>query len=525
MRKSIYSNRLPTLEERWEYPVSKWEDQRSKYWEYWYHFDGLFVEETISEDSDQLRHPLQLNPFNMACMLHAGFLFGEVDDSASPLVEAVVEPWGRDSSDERRSDAARLTDLINRVWAENGGRSLMQESGIVSQVLGGAVFGVFYDPSREAEGKLPIRIDRVLPEYFYPAWASNQYWNLMESIIAYPITSLQAKSLYGVETGTNQPMYQEHWRGNQYIATVDGKQAKWRGTPMKGKSLACPEYSTPYVYIPHIRVGQFYGTSLLKHKMGLAREVNDRTADVGDLISETARQLPMITNVRKMAIRRMAHGVVLMDAGEQPPGAPEPNIIYPPANGGATSPTVQWASDLMGMARTEAYTPPICYGLDEGSQRSALTLALRMIPMVVHIRQERGFWATGLEKLDRMILKLAAERNIWDVTPEMIKDTRIWQEWAPILPRDHDNLVNNLLMSLNSNAISPQTAIERLGEARDTELELNLIKEWLEFQAKTEAQGMMGMQDPTQGRKGTSSRGQQANAANPSAPKVTSKEA
>ena len=118
-----------------------------------------------------------------------------------------------------------------------------------------------------------------------------------------------------------------------------------------------------------------------------------------------------------------------------------------------------------------------------------------------------------------MILKLAAQHNVWDVTPEMTKNTRIWQEWAPILPRDHDSLVNNLLMSLNSNAISPQTAIERLGEARDSELELNLIKEWLEFQAETEAKAMPNPNDPTQGRKGTSSRGQQANASNPNAPK------
>lgn len=519
MRNSIYSNRLPTVEERYEYPVSQWEDQRAKYWEYWYHFDGLFTEETISEDSDQLRHPLQLNPFNMACMLHSGFLFGEVDDNSGPLVDAVVEPWNRNSSDERRRDAAKLTDLVNRVWAENGGRSLMQESGVISQVLGGAVFGVFYDPSREEEGKLPIRIDRVLPEYFYPVWASNQYWNLLESIVAYPITRLQAKQMYGVESHVEQPMYQEHWRGNEYQATVDGKQARWRGEPMKGKSLACPSYATPYVYIPHIRVGQFYGTSLLKHKMGMAREINDRTADVGDLISETARRLPMVSNVRKMSVRKLAHGVVLLDAGEHAPGGNEPKIVYPPANSGASSPSVDWASDLMGMARTEAYTPPICYGLDEGSQRSALTLALRMIPLTVHIRQERGFWDTGLEKLDRMILKLAAQHNVWDVTPEMTKHTRIWQEWAPILPRDHDSLVNNLLMSLNSNAISPQTAIERLGEARDSELELNLIKEWLEFQAETEAKAMPNPNDPTQGRKGTSSRGQQANASNPGAPK------
>ena len=44
-------------------------------------------------------------------------------DSADPLVTAVVEPWGRNSSREQRDLAARLTDVINRVWAENDGRA------------------------------------------------------------------------------------------------------------------------------------------------------------------------------------------------------------------------------------------------------------------------------------------------------------------------------------------------------------------------------------------------------------------
>ena len=63
-----------------------------RYWGYWRHFDVNWLDETVSETDDTLRYPLKLNPFNMACMLHAGFLFGEVQDSADPLVTAVVEP-------------------------------------------------------------------------------------------------------------------------------------------------------------------------------------------------------------------------------------------------------------------------------------------------------------------------------------------------------------------------------------------------------------------------------------------------
>ena len=86
--------------------------------------------------------PLKLNPFNVACLLHAGFLYGEVSDSTEPLVSTVIEPWGRDSSQEQRDAAARLTDLVNRVWCENSGRALQHEAGLIAQILGGCVYGV-----------------------------------------------------------------------------------------------------------------------------------------------------------------------------------------------------------------------------------------------------------------------------------------------------------------------------------------------------------------------------------------------
>jgi hypothetical protein len=124
---------------------------------------------------------VKLNPFNMACLLHAGFLFGEVQDSNEPLVTTVIEPWGRDTSQEQRDAAARLSDVVNRVWCENAGRALQQEAGLISQILGGCVFGVAYDPRLEAEGKLPIRIDHTLPDYFFPVPEPARYWEANNS--------------------------------------------------------------------------------------------------------------------------------------------------------------------------------------------------------------------------------------------------------------------------------------------------------------------------------------------------------
>jgi hypothetical protein len=222
--------------------------------------------------------------------------------------------------------------------------------------------------------------------------------------------------------------------------------------------------------------------------MSLAEEINEKFADVGDIISENARVMPAIKNTRKITVNRMSHGTPLLNLGQAAPGMDPPEIIYP--NGVTTdNTTVTWALDLLNIARTEAYTPPVLYGIDEGSQRSSLTLALRALPLLVHMRQERTLWTAGLNRLARLILLIAAEKGLdvgggRTITRDDLNKMRIWQEWAPIMPRDHDQLVNEMIMRVNSGLIAPETALNRMGDIRDIQTEMNLIKAWMEYTAR-----------------------------------------
>ena len=58
------------------------------------------------------------------------------------------------------------------------------------------------------------------------------------------------------------------------------------------------------------------------------------------------------------------------------------------------------------------------YGVDEGSQRSALTLVLRVLSLVVHIRQERTLWTAGLGQVAQVIMTVAPEKDIEAVRPD-----------------------------------------------------------------------------------------------------------
>jgi hypothetical protein len=178
------------------------------------------------------------------------------------------------------------------------------------------------------------------------------------------------------------------------------------GYPMQGKPLANID---PYVYIPHMRVGNFYGESLLHNKLGIAKEINSRFADVGDTLCPRRRSSRGLPARPMSRYATLGHGQIIGDLGASYPGAPEAPKIFFPQGGAFTPPAVQWAQELLSTARIESYTPPILYGQDEGSQRSALTLAVRMIPLVKHVQQERAFWSTALSRSMYMLRMAAAQ--------------------------------------------------------------------------------------------------------------------
>jgi len=142
-----------------------------------------------------------------------------------------------------------------------------------------------------------------------------------------------------------------------------------------------------------------------------------------------------------------------------------------------------------------------------------LSLAISMIPLLVHIRQERSFWTPGLNQVARQIAIILAEKTDL-VTREEIQRLKFRQEWAPVLPRDTEALANEIILRLNSGLIAPETALEKLGDIRDIKTEMNLIKKWMEEKAELES---AGKPDPFAG---AGMNGTQAQRPNPKEPQA-----
>lgn len=446
-----------------DYPVDEWSKMRSRYSEYWYHFSGLFLEE---EEDGQPKYPVALNPFRLACLLHAGFLPGEARDVHTFPVTTTAFYNG--------SEDQKLTDIISLVWENSGGKDLFMDAAIISQVLGGFVLGVFPDRSLDP----PVRIDLLAPDYFYPVYnPANYRSDILEAFVVYQITGAQARLVYNVDASGPIAIYQERYTAYSYEVTVDGEVAlSPEGERLEGIT---PGGKIPYVYVPHIRAGEFYGISLLAGMLKLASEINERWADNGDAVSNTANQLPIVSGIRNLALRTVDPGLIFLDAGIPVSGTHQPQVFWPPASfGGITESSIAWTDKLLEIALLMAFVPPAALGIDAASQRSAEMMAMKMLPLVTHLRQERAHWSAALSNVSRRILLIASEYGI--IGRNQATRSRFKHDWAPILPRDQSREIADLVALAQANLMSPERALREMGVA-DVEGELEAIKDWAEF--------------------------------------------
>jgi hypothetical protein len=496
-----------------KFPSKTWTEQSTRYREYWRWFTGQALAEIsgTTEDGEPIyRFPLQMNPIRNFSRKHAAVLLGEGIDGRGAFVRAVVEPSlpfnEEPPSDEDKKTAQVLTNIINEVWDSSDGRALQMENAILSQFLGGCVFQVEYVPERE-DLVIPLRIKNVIPDFFLPVWNNDDPWDLLEAYVIYRIPAAAAKVQYGVVIDGDMPYatYLEHWSKKSYSIYINGQPVKsvyHRGkisAEVVFKDVENPFGFVPFVYIPHLREGGFYGSSMVDDIKGLVLELNSSYADLGDSVKETIRRRRYVSNVHGgPRMRQVGEGNWFVDLGITPASSrhePKITIEDPPtlSPGMASYPDKVWEALLR-----EANLADVFFGKDEGSQRSALTLAFRMLPTTSHIRAERSFWESGLEKVGRMILKACSaqpeiKRRLSklgiSIPADFMHRFVITQDWPPMIPRDREQEVNEIILRNSAGLISPQLAMQKFGDVSNIDDEMKNITEWKKSLYELDNQG------------------------------------
>jgi len=492
----VNDKRLPT-----NFPTSQWNYQAMLYQEAWEWFLGEALKQTIPQAQTETgepvyRWPLQINPLAAFAQRHAAVLIGEVPETDDAVVRVETIPFRLPFEDQPSEESVRVAKaaetFLNLVWSENSGRALQIENALICQFLSGCVFKVSFWPDPDL--LVPIRLETVLPDFFLPVWEATDYFNLIEAFVAYYISPIEAKVKYGIQTDATEALYVEHWTRKTVTITVDDQPVTIQ---FGDYSITYQNHEhnfgfVPFVYIPKMRAGDFYGLPSFQNLDGLTKEFNARSADLGDAIREGVHGQVFVSNLRgSLGQVPLPGGRSAVNLGPTQPGSDPPNVkrLEPPM----MAPTFMEYNDWLWSQMLRQFgLSPIAFGEDEGSQRSALTLAFRMWPLTSMARQTRSFWTAGLTVLDKMIFNIAAQKKLFGFKPEHSKLFRITQNWPPMIPRDREQVVNEVVLLFTAGAIPLENVMERLGDIKDPEIkdpEATIEKVWEDLQKKMDIQG------------------------------------
>jgi len=433
----------------------------------WYSGEALDITLTDDNGDEYEPYPLRINPIPRACEKHAQALLGE-DRNGEAISISVYD------EDSQRIDTAE--NLLNSSFSMSDIDQLVLEGAISAQVDGGAFLIARWQ--RDERGEWGVRVEVVDAASMYVIPDADR-WGIREAWLIRDIPASVAAA-YGVVPQSPEEgyvSYYEHWTRDSHELLIDGKPI----IPMlpNGLPLAQESFGVPIVYIPHERkAGEFWGRSLITDALkGVVKEINMRVADFGDAVARDASDVIVVRNVPG-AIRsiRVSRTLSVIDIGSASgiPGKSVDPDMFAVQRQRANQPMSALIDELYKVFRREAVIPSVADGEDEGSQRSSLTLETRFWPLTTHIRMERRHWTRGLQQLAMIIFRILHMKGMLPSEDYMrIRNVRV--EFGDILPRDREQLINELSVRRAANIGSLRHLMSLTGDIDDPDAEIEQI--------------------------------------------------
>lgn len=460
------------------FPYEAWSTQRDIYTVLEDQYNGTALDATTTDKTTLKKiekYPIKINPLKGTCEKHASALFGQNLDSlqiGGIPVRILADTSGEKDKKAAKEKGKQVEKAIKDIFMENGGGALFVSNGITSQYLQGCVFVAAWIKEEDR-----IAIYAPSPREFYGIPKGHDYWSLHKAWIVREIDKETAES-YGHEVRPQDTKwwYIEEWTEDRYKISINNIALKDKdGNAIDSDN---PFGFIPIVYIPHIRTNKFLGESVITEMVkGIIRELNLRWADAGDAVNDDSHQPIAIRNVRTNLKTLYHNGRPIIDLGSSTglaSGESNPDMITVSLKS-ASDVMIKLGDSLYDMYRREVNHPAVADGEDSGSQRSSLSLGVKMWPLVAHIELERMFWTVGLMKFSTMLLKMLEEKGYADVTKEHLK-LKLKVIWAPVLPIDRKALVDELASRSSNSLGSQQHLMEMTGDIVDVEEELEIIK-------------------------------------------------
>jgi len=499
---SVFADRKLTLAPE-EYPNGQWSEQHGFYNKYWAYYKGYILNKKNAKNQEV--YPVKLNIVRSAVINHAAVLLGQFTD------DKIVQFGLSDNPAIDKSTKESVTNMLNLLWAINGGDNLLLEQSIFSQVFGGHFWKVAWTPTRR---KWPVRYFTIDPRACFPVWDGDDYERLVSMDVMHQMPKPTAQARYRVELrqpvsdyGVSDPDYvtvHEHWDEQEYFVKIDDRIGRWPdGSEMAGiNPFVDPVLGTtiiPYVYSPRIRAGEFFGESLVPSLIGPQDEINNNLAHLGEGLADAMHQQPWVRNRPKgdAGLDKVSRSEFI-NLGMPQHGADSPEVGRLPGAEINQSMVDYVVNDLVKMAREHINMPDVAFGRTDASIRSALTLKFMMWPAMNTGMRYRRSTSAGLKQLSYIAAVITGTKRqlssnlngvesvgVDAVSAKMIEAILMAHkvDWPPMLPDDRTEMVNEVVQRITAGIISPETAVRRLDGSDELEEEMARIEEYQQKQA------------------------------------------
>lgn len=487
-----------------DFPYHIWSEQSIRYQDYWAWFTGQRLASDNARTKDGRRvskFPLQINMIRNIARKQAALLLGEIPDNPKRIIRALVKPKPKFSEDEpseeEKKTARFYENIINEVWDQSNGNAIIEENAVLSQFLGGSYLKYEYTPPQlRPDLRVPIIVKKIIPDFVMPIWASQDEYILNEVWIVYRISKAAARKEYGVEIEGEFGSYVEHWTKQIYSIHIDNKPLVARYQTPLGNVVEI-DYSkkenpfgfVPVVYIPRVREGNFYGNSIVPDVSALTLEYNGRLADLGSIVRRMAEEDWIGRNITGTPKRRrITNGREYIDLGQQNPSLKNAPELWVEKTQEISPSVIGFNDTLSQELRHQSNMSDVSYGDVDGTQRSGETLKALMWPSVAAIRPQRIHLAVGKSRGDQMILDMLAAKGVTiegrKVPRLLSRDYAVSQDMYPILPKDREATVNEIVQLSGADRMSIEDAVSKRGDVDDERTEVKRIMELMELKAE-----------------------------------------
>ena len=350
------------------------------------------------------------------------------------------------------------TTFLNDVWKDNKRNNLCTELGQTKSVSGFGCIQVRFespssmdDPFGEYENGR-IRLVNVDSRIVFPRFDPHDKDKLTEVMIAYPI-EVEDKSPILRTAIKKQVLYKQIWTRDT-VTIEDGTNPKIV-VPNKYRVI-------PFVLVPNFPLSGRPITeaqSDLEDIIPLNIELNSKTSDVSEIIDYYSAPITILYGAKVSSLEKGANKLW----GGLPKDARVQNLELQSDLGASNG----YRADLKSAMHEIGGVPEGALGGKQAiSNTSSVALHIANSPIIERIRVKRGYTATALEQVNKLILYIALQENLI-TKPEHISNQQFYKteiKFPDILPKDKLMELQQIQIEMQNGLEYRRKAMERLGK-------------------------------------------------------------